>query len=183
MHLKLLVPVGQRRRQRVRPVDATAVDDHDDLNSSRHMEPLIRTKSLRLKFPWSCLLFARAPQRSPERVNTRRTPFVLAPLLDLHPLPSTCPLFLVGHQLRSTNKRQYPFRDMTDNRFGLPPATVMAGGLPPGDPAPPCSVRERDATYQQVVAWPSRWRRRYATRHNGCGGAHRSMPVAPAGTS
>src|SRR5262245_16395823 len=76
-------------------------------------------------------------------------------LLDLYPLPSTCPLFLVGHQLRSTNKRQYPFRDMTDNRFGLPPATVMAGGLPLGDPAPPCSVRQRDAPYQQVVVWPS----------------------------
>jgi hypothetical protein len=45
---------------------------------------------------------------------------VLAPLLDLHPLPSTSPLFLVGHQLRSTNKRQYPFRDMTDNRAGIP---------------------------------------------------------------
>jgi len=88
-----------------------------------------------------------------------------------------------SHQLRSTNKRQYPFRYTTDNGFGLPPATVMAGGLPLGDPAPPCSVRERDATSQQVVAWPSRWRRRYATRHDGWGGAHRSMPVAPAGTS
>src|SRR5206468_2492692 len=26
------------------------------------------------------------------------------------------------------------------------------GESPPGDPAPPCSVRERDATYQQGVA-------------------------------
>ena len=42
------------------------------------------------------------------------------------------------------------------------PGTGTRGGLPPGDPAPPCSVRERDATYQQVVAWPSRWRCRDA---------------------
>ena len=45
------------------------------------------------------------------------------------------------------------------------------------------SQPERDATYQQVVAWPSRWRRRCAMRHDGCGGAHRSMPGALAGTS
>src|SRR2546423_367506 len=31
MHLKLLMPVCQRRRELFRPVDATAVDDHDDL--------------------------------------------------------------------------------------------------------------------------------------------------------
>ena len=31
MQPKLLVPVGQRRRKLFRPVDATAVDDHDDL--------------------------------------------------------------------------------------------------------------------------------------------------------
>ena len=31
MQPKLLVPVGQRRRELVRPVDATAVDDHDRL--------------------------------------------------------------------------------------------------------------------------------------------------------
>ena len=31
MQPKLLVPVGQRRRELVRPVDATAIGDHDDL--------------------------------------------------------------------------------------------------------------------------------------------------------
>src|SRR5499433_4340820 len=31
MQPKLLLPVGQRRRELVRPVDATAIGDHDDL--------------------------------------------------------------------------------------------------------------------------------------------------------
>jgi|GraSoiStandDraft_16_1057320.scaffolds.fasta_scaffold3350746_2 hypothetical protein len=37
--------------------------------------------------------------------------------------------------------------------------------------------------HQQVFAWPSRLLRRCATRNDGCGGAQRSIPGAPAGTS
>ena len=38
MQPKLFVPVGQRRRERFRPVDATAVGDHDDLFSGMAKE-------------------------------------------------------------------------------------------------------------------------------------------------
>ncbi|MEK7387159.1 MAG: hypothetical protein AABZ83_12015 [candidate division NC10 bacterium] len=53
-----------------------------------------------------------------------------------------------------------------------------------GAPAPP----EGGSGYalllhQQVLAWPSRLLRRFAPRNEGCGGAQRSMPGAPAGTS
>ena len=105
-------------------------------------------------------------------------------LLDLHSFSSMQPLFLVDHQLRSTNKRQYPFRYTTDNGFGIPLSTVMEEGRPPGDPAPPCSVRSRGTRPT------SRWSRgphdgvvAARTPMPGRGGAHRSMPVAPAGTS
>jgi magnesium-transporting ATPase (P-type) len=49
-------------------------------------------------------------------------------------------------------------------------------------------IRLRHAPFVRGTRPTSRWSRGprdgvVATRHDGCGGAHRSMPVAPAGTS
>jgi hypothetical protein len=53
MQPKLLVPVGQRRRELVRPVDATAIGDHDDLflgvaKDGHHLMDVL-AKPLRIK--------------------------------------------------------------------------------------------------------------------------------------
>ena len=52
-----------------------------------------------------------------------------------------------------------------------------------GTPAPWVATRRLVVVHQPVCAWPLRWHRRGATRHAEWGGAYRSMPGAPAGTS